>query len=95
MQQEAETDGLGHLRRGRDSPAASAFVFEQFLCRFRDQRRAVARSAFEKEQTLTEDEAVEQECLRIGFFSRAASTPATAAAAASSDRAHCRIAMPA
>jgi hypothetical protein len=38
----------------------------------RDQLRALARAAFEKQQALAEDEAVEKECLRVGLLGRKA-----------------------
>ena len=40
--------------------------------RLRDQLRALARAAFEKQQALAEDEAVEQERLRVGLLGRQA-----------------------
>ena len=43
-------------------------VVDQFLRRLRDQLRPLARAAFEKQQALAEDEAIEQERLRVGFL---------------------------
>jgi hypothetical protein len=81
-------------------------MVKQFFGRLCDQLRPLARPAFEKQQALAEYEAVKQERLSVRLLSRqtgcavempdvlsrAASTLTTAAAAASSDRAHCRIA---
>src|ERR1700693_787775 len=46
----------------------SGFLVEQFLGRFGDQLCALARTAFEKQQALAEDEAIEQESLRVGLL---------------------------
>jgi hypothetical protein len=45
-------------------------LVEQFFGRLRDQLRALARAAFEKQQALAENDAVEQKRLRIGFVGR-------------------------
>jgi len=45
-------------------------IFDQLLGGLRHQLRALARAAFEKQQALAEDEAVEQERLRVGFLGR-------------------------
>src|ERR1700742_1084918 len=46
----------------------SGLIVEQRLRRFRDELGALARSALEEEQALAEDEAIEQERLRVGFL---------------------------
>src|SRR5205823_7231423 len=46
----------------------SALVVDQLLGRLRHQLRALALAAFEKQQALAEDEAIEQERLRIGVL---------------------------
>ena len=55
------------------SGRASGLLVEQFLGGARDQQRAAALAPFEKQQALAEDEAIEQEGLRVGFVRRKAS----------------------
>ena len=43
-------------------------AIQQRLGRFCDELRALALAALEKQQALTEDEAIEQESLRLGFL---------------------------
>jgi 2-hydroxychromene-2-carboxylate isomerase len=50
------------------NPPRSGFLVEQFLGRFGDQLRALARTAFEEQQALAEDEAIKQEGLRVGLL---------------------------
>jgi len=48
----------------------SIFLLEQLLGRSCDQLRALSRALLEKKKTLAEDEAVEQERLRVRRFRR-------------------------
>ena len=111
MHQETEGRGLGSFatdaRPAFGAGRVSFFVFDQLAGRLRHQLRALALAPLEKQQALAEDEAVEQEGLRVGFLGRKAGGAIeladifqprgvdagdAAAAASSSVRAHCRIA---
>src|SRR4029079_8343602 len=76
MQQEAEgrrVSGTEVSTRPAFAPAAFSFlVLDQLAGRFRHQLRAPPLTLFEEQQALAEDEAVEQERLRIGFLARKA-----------------------
>ena len=72
MQQAPEGRSVNRLTpkpRPVRAPAAFSFlVLDQLAGRLRHQLRAPPRAALREQQALAEDEAVEQESLRIGFF---------------------------
>src|SRR5881394_1722896 len=73
-------------------PAAfSVFVLNQLAGRLRHELRALARAPFQEQQALAEDEAVEQERLRVGFLGLQ-SGGAIELPDIFQPRAHCRIA---